>query len=91
MTMSLQINIPAMQVEVVWFPKEGPGGSKFSEKIFKGPIPRMTRDALDYIKRILITETVIKHRDRAEATRVENFPYGAIEQAVVNSVYHGCD
>jgi ATP-dependent DNA helicase RecG len=48
----------------------------------------MTRDALDYIKRNLITETVIKHRDRAEATRVENFPYVAVEEAVVNAVYH---
>jgi ATP-dependent DNA helicase RecG len=48
----------------------------------------MTRDALDYIKRNLITETVIKHPDRAEATRVENFPYAAIEEAVVNAVYH---
>jgi len=79
---------PATQIDVVWFPKEGPGGNKFSEKIFKGPIPRMTRDALDYIKRNLITETVIKHPDRAEATRVENFPYAAIEEAVVNAVYH---
>ena len=79
---------PAMQIDVVWFPKEGPGGNKFSEKIFKGPIPRMTRDALDYIKRNLISETVIKHRGRAEATRVENFPYEAIEEAVVNAVYH---
>ena len=79
---------PAMQIDVVWFPKEGPGGNKFSEKIFKGPIPRMTRDALDYIKRNLITETVIKHHGRAEATRVENFPYDAIEEAVVNAVYH---
>ncbi|MHB8266503.1 MAG: AlbA family DNA-binding domain-containing protein, partial [Acidithiobacillus ferrivorans] len=59
---------PVMQIDVVWFPKEGPGGNKFSEKIFKGPIPRMTRDALDYIKRNLITETVIKHHGRAEAT-----------------------
>ena len=79
---------PVMQIDVVWFPKEGPGGNKFSEKIFKGPIPRMTRDALDYIKRSLISETVIKHRGRAEATRVENFPYVAIEEAVVNAVYH---
>lgn len=79
---------PAMQIDVVWFPKEGPGGNKFSEKIFKGPIPRMTRDALDYIKRNLITETVIKHHGRAESTRVENFPYDAIEEAVVNAVYH---
>ena len=79
---------PAMQIDVVWFPKEGPGGNKFSEKIFKGPIPRMTRDALDYIKRNLITETIIKHHGRAESTRVENFPYDAIEEAVVNAVYH---
>ena len=43
---------PVMQIDVVWFPKEGPGGNKFSEKIFKGPIPRMTRDALDYIKSV---------------------------------------
>src|SRR3990172_11357670 len=48
----------------------------------------MTRDALDYIKRNLITETVIKHNGRGESTRVENFPYDAIEEAVVNAVYH---
>lgn len=28
------------------------------------------------------------HLFAAEATRVENFPYGAIEEAVVNAVYH---
>ena len=79
---------PVMQIDVVWFPKQGPGGDKFSEKIFKGPIPRMIRDALDYIKRNFISETVIKHKDRAEATRVQNIPYRAIEEAVVNAVYH---
>ena len=79
---------PVMQIDVVWFPKEGPGGDTFSEKIFKGPLPRMTRDALDYIKRNFISETVIKHMDRAEATRVQNIPYRAIEEAVVNAVYH---
>lgn len=79
---------PVMQIDVVWFPREGPGGDKFSEKIFRGPIPRMTRDALDYIKRNFISETVIKHHGRAESTRVENFPYDAIEEVVVNAVYH---
>ncbi len=79
---------PVMQIDVVWFPKEGPGGDKFSEKIFKGPLPRMTRDTLDYIKRNFVSETVIKHKDRAEATRVDNIPYRAIEEAVVNAVYH---
>jgi len=78
---------PATQIDVVWFP-EGEGGDKFTEKIFRGPLARMTREALDYIRRNYISETVIKHPDRAEATRVENFPYAAIEEAVANAVYH---
>ncbi len=77
-----------MQIDVVWFPKEGPGGNKFSEKIFRGPLPRMTRDALDYIKRNFLSETAIKHPGRAESSRVENIPYIAIEEVVVNAVYH---
>jgi len=78
---------PATQIDVVWFPEDA-GDDKFSEKIFKGPLDRMTREALDYIKRNYISETVIKHHDRAQATRVENFPYPAIEEAIVNAVYH---
>jgi len=41
---------PATQIDVVWFP-EGAGGDRFEEKIFKGPLARITREALDYIKR----------------------------------------
>ncbi|MEI6168027.1 MAG: RNA-binding domain-containing protein [bacterium] len=78
---------PVTQIDVVWFP-EGAGGNKFTEKIFRGPLDHMTREALEYIRRNYINETVIKHPDRAEATRVENFPYPAIEEAVANAVYH---
>jgi ATP-dependent DNA helicase RecG len=78
---------PGVQIDVVWFP-EGAGGDRFDEKIFKGPLARITREALGYIQRNYLTETVIKHPDRAEATRVWNFPYAAIEEAVVNAVYH---
>ena len=48
----------------------------------------MTGEALSYIQRNYLRETVIKHPDRAEATRVWNFPYAAIEEALVNAVYH---
>jgi ATP-dependent DNA helicase RecG len=48
----------------------------------------MTREALSYIQRNYLRETVIKHPNRAEATRVWNFPYAAIEEALVNAVYH---
>jgi len=79
---------PYTQIDIVWFGKEGAGGDKFSEKIFKGPIHKMTKEALDFIDRNFITETVIKYPDRAEADRVKNYPFAAIEEAVVNAVYH---
>lgn len=66
----------------------GAGGNNFTEKVFRGPLHHMTREALEYIRRNYLNETVIKHRDRAEATRVENFPYIAIEEAVINAIYH---
>jgi ATP-dependent DNA helicase RecG len=78
---------PATQIDVVWFP-EGAGGDRFDEKSFKGPLARITREALDYIQRNYLRETVVKHPDRAEAERFWNFPYAAIEEAVVNAVYH---
>jgi ATP-dependent DNA helicase RecG len=78
---------PVTQIDVVWFP-DGAGGDRFEEKTFTGPLARMTREALDYIRRNYLTETVIKHADRAEAERFWNFPYPAIEEAVINAVYH---
>src|SRR5437016_4293834 len=62
---------PGTQIDVVWFPEDA-GGDRFVEKIFKGPVERMTRDALSYIERNYLFETVIKHPDRAEATRLLN-------------------
>lgn len=78
---------PYAQIDVVWFP-EGAGGDRFIEKSFKGPLARMTREALGYIQRNYLHETVLKHAHQAEATRVWNFPYAAVEEALVNAVYH---
>lgn len=78
---------PATQIDVVWFP-DGPGGDQFEEKIFTGPLDRITRDAIAYIQRNYLKETVVKHADRPEAERFWNFPLVAIEEAVVNAVYH---
>jgi len=78
---------PATQIDVVWFP-EGAGGDRFEEKVFRGPLGRITRDAIDYIQRNYLKETVVKHPDRPEAERFWNFPQAAIEEAIVNAVYH---
>jgi ATP-dependent DNA helicase RecG len=65
---------PATQIDVVWFP-DGPGADKFEEKIFRGPLGRIVRESIEYIRRNFISETVIKHPGRAEATRIVNFPF----------------
>lgn len=78
---------PVAQIDVVWFP-DGPGGDQFTEKTFRGPVHHQLREALGYIERNYITEIVIKHPDRAEATRVNNYPLAAIEEALANAVYH---
>lgn len=78
---------PVTQIDVVWFP-EGAGGDRFEEKIFQGPLGRITRDAISFIQRNYIKETIIKHPQRAEAERFWNFPHAAIEEAVVNAIYH---
>ena len=78
---------PVTQIDVVYFP-DGPGGDIFEEKEFKGPLHRMIRDALSHIQRNYLKQTVIKHPHRAEADRIWNYPYAAIEEALVNAIYH---
>jgi ATP-dependent DNA helicase RecG len=78
---------PQTQIDVVHFP-EGPGADSFTEKIFKGPLNRMLAEALSYIKSTVIQEKVIKHSDRAEASRCFNYPFAAIEEALCNAIYH---
>lgn len=78
---------PATQIDVVYFP-EGAGGDRFEEKEFRGPLARITRDSINYISSRYLKETVIKHAERPEAERFWNFPQEAIEEAIVNAVYH---
>jgi hypothetical protein len=54
---------PGTQIDVLWLP-EGAGGDRFDEKSFKGPLERMTREALDYIRRNYLHETIIKQPGR---------------------------
>ena len=78
---------PYTQIDVVQFP-DGLGGNDIIEKTFKGPIQQQLREALQYIRNVIITEKVVKHPDRAEADRFFNYPYAAVEEALSNAVYH---
>ena len=78
---------PATQIDVVWFP-DGPGGDHFEEKEFRGPLSIILGEAISYIGRNYLKETVVKHPHKPEAERFWNFPIGAIEEALVNAIYH---
>ena len=78
---------PATQIDVVWFP-EGAGSDRFEEKEFRGTISTILREAIDYIDRNYLKETIVKHPDRPQAERFRNFPLPAVEEALVNAIYH---
>lgn len=71
----------------IHFP-DNEGGDIIEEDIFKGPLDHQLRSALRHIRNTYITERVIKILGKAEANRFFNYPYEAIEEALVNAVYH---
>lgn len=78
---------PYAQIDVVYFPDDE-GGDVIQEEIFKGPLDHQLRSALRHIRNSFISERIIKVPDQAEAIRFFNYPYLAIEEALVNAVYH---
>lgn len=74
------------RIEVVDIPD--PTGTGMTEKIFTGPIQRQLIEALLYIKNYILKEAVIKSRNKAEADRIMNYPYAAVEEILSNAVYH---
>lgn len=78
---------PYSRIDLVHF-KTSPAGDEMSEKIFEGPIHRQLRNALNYIQATFIAEHIRKVPQQAEALRYFNYPYEAIEEALVNAIYH---
>lgn len=74
------------RIEVVDKPDET--GLGMTEKTFFGPLDRQLRDALAYIRNYIVKEKVIKYADVAEADRIYNYPYSAVEEALSNAVHH---
>lgn len=68
--------------------KPDPTGTGMTEKIFTGPLDRQLKDALNCIKNYIIKEKVIKIPGQAEAERIYNYPYEAVEEALSNAIYH---
>ena len=68
--------------------KDAEASADFYEKKFQGPIWKQIKDALDFVKTNIILEKVVKIDNQEEAARFYNYPVNAIEEALVNAVFH---
>ncbi len=78
---------PYSQIEIVDL-RGGLEGDNMTEDIFKGPLDSMIKSALRFLENNLIEEKIIKVPYQAEAIRFFNYPYAALEEALVNAMYH---
>ena len=77
-------------VQMTSFPKgsvENPGISEDFPNI-TGSVPQMIQATMERFRNLIIREKVIKVSNQMEALRIFNYPYQAIEEAVVNAFYH---
>ncbi|MBI4607323.1 MAG: putative DNA binding domain-containing protein [Planctomycetes bacterium] len=77
---------PGARIEVVHF-AAGPPGDRLDESVFRGPLPHQLRDALRHLQGIS-ARRIEKVSDRPEADAWVSYPLAALEEAVVNAVYH---
>lgn len=78
------------QVEIVIFPNgrlQDPDNMIEIAPI-KGCVPKMIRDTMNYLKTNVIQKKIHKPEDRERSIVTYNYPYQALEEAVVNSLYH---
>ena len=77
---------PGARIEVVQFHDDA-GGSLIEEKIFRGPLFLQFRQALDYLN-TLSGSMIRKMPHQAETQNTVGFPYEAMEEALINALYH---
>jgi len=77
-------------VQMTWFPEGSINNPSLSEDFpqITGSVPQMIQATLDRFRNLFIRERVIKVPNQMEALRIFNYPYQAIEEAVVNAFYH---
>ncbi len=77
---------PYARIEVVI--KPDPSGNGMTEYTFRGPLDKQLRDALGFIRNNVISERVFKVDYQPEALRYYNYPFPAVEEILVNAVFH---
>ncbi len=81
---------PYTQVEIVIFPRGRREEPNHFEEVppIMGPIPRIIESVMSYLRTNIIREKIVKIPSQLEAVKCFNYPYQALEEAVVNAMYH---
>ncbi len=74
------------KIEVVQFGDDA-GGDIIEERVFKGPINQQINDTLQYLNS-LGGHVLTKISGQAEVEKTVPYPYEAMEEAIVNALYH---
>ena len=77
---------PYSRIELVNIPD--PTGQGMEERIFTGPLDVQLTSVLMYIRNNVIAEKIFKVSGKAEAERISNYSYDALEEFISNAVYH---
>lgn len=81
---------PVTQVDIVLFPEGSINNPDIIIEIPKitGTVPSMIKETLSYIRTNIIKKKISKPTNSEESNKAYNYPYQAIEEAVVNALYH---
>lgn len=74
------------RIEIVQFGDDA-GGDLIHEKIFRGPLSQQITSVLEYLESLGGT-LLKKIPGQAEVERTVPYPYEAMEEAIVNAIYH---
>lgn len=78
------------QVEIVYFPEgrlNNPS-NLYEGAVITGAVPQIIDRTLEYLKRMLVRQTIIKPKDDYRSKKFFTYPYQALEESVTNSLYH---
>lgn len=78
------------QVEIVYFPEgrlNNPS-NLYEGAVITGSIPQIIDRTLEYLKRMLVMQSITKLKDDYHSRKFYTYPYQALEESVTNSLYH---
>ena len=86
----MDTSVKQAQVEIVLFPegREKNPNNLIEVEPIRGSVPTMIKETLSYLRTNVIKKKIVKPKDDEHSDKFYNYPYQALEEAVVNSLYH---